>query len=289
MSEVVINRYTIGFVVRLAESFVKLYYIGGYKLRGKRANRKIMYTSFRDASMGEEMKMKRPIRVNNINTFLKSMILGFLVLSFASNLYAEQVSYEMPSTIDRSVHYLFFLHNYYVEKHGPNGDCKYHDIVKSFADKGFRVISEVRSGKIVPSEYAKKIVRQVKRLLGAGVSPERITIAGHSKGGVITLCVSSQLGNPKIGYIVMAGCEIKPLAPAYPDFTQLKGDFLSIYASSDLIASSCHKVFSKAIIGISNKEVTLKSDKGHKLFFQPEDIWIEPVMIWLNQRKNDGN
>lgn len=210
-------------------------------------------------------------------------------LSFTSISYAKQASYEMPSTIDRSAHYLFFLHNYYVEKHGPNGACKYHDILKAFADKDVTVISEVRSGKIVPSEYAKKIVGQVKRLLDAGVPPERITIAGHSKGGVITLCVASQLGNPKIGFIVMAGCEIKPLAPAYPDFNQLKGDFLSVYASSDSIASSCQEVFSKAIIGISNKEITLKSNKGHRLFFQPEDIWIEPVMKWLNQRKNNGN
>ena len=228
--------------------------------------------------------MERSTGLNNSTILLRAVICVLVSLSFASISYAKPASYEMPPNIDPSAQYLFFLHNYYVEKHGPNGDCKYHDILKAFADNEFTVISEVRSGKIVPSEYAKKIVRQVKRLLDAGVPPERITIAGHSKGGVITLCAASQLGNPKIGYIIMAGCEIKSLAPAYPDFTQLKGDFLSIYASSDSIASSCQEVFSKAIIGISNKEITLKSDKGHKLFFQPEDIWIEPVMVWLNQK-----
>ena len=229
--------------------------------------------------------MERSTGLNNSTILLRAVICVLVSLSFVSISYAKPASYEIPSNIDRSARYLFFLHNYYVEKHGPNGDCKYHDILKAFADNGFRVISEVRSGKIVPSEYAKKIVRQVKRLLDAGVPPERITIAGHSKGGVITLCAASQLGNPKIGYIIMAGCEIKPLAQAYPDFTQLKGDFLSIYASTDSIASSCKKVFSKAIIGISNKEITLNSDKGHKLFFWPEVIWIEPVMAWLKQKK----
>ncbi len=231
--------------------------------------------------------MKRSTVRNNTKILLKTLICILFTLSFASISYAKPASYEIPSNIDPSARYLFFLHNYYVEKHGPNGACKYHDILKAFADNGFTVISEVRSGKIVPSEYAKKIVRQVKRLLDAGVSPERITIAGHSKGGVITLCAASQLGNPKIGFIIMAGCEIKPLAQAYPDFIRFKGDFLSIYASSDSIASSCQKVFSKSIIGISNREITLKSDKGHRLFFQPEDIWIEPVMTWLNQRKNN--
>ena len=222
---------------------------------------------------------------NNVTIILRAMMCVLFTLSFASILYAKPASYEMPSTIDRSAQYLFFLHNYYVEKHGPNGACKYHDILKAFSDNGSTVISEVRSGKIVPSEYAKKIVRQVKRLLDAGVPPENITIAGHSKGGVITLCVASQLRSPKIGFIVMAGCEIKPLVQAYPDFSQLKGDFLSIYALSDTIAGSCQKAFSKASIGFSNKEIQLKSDKGHQLFFQPEIIWIEPVMTWVKQRQ----
>ena len=173
----------------------------------------------------------------------------------------------MPTTIDPSAKYVFFLHNYYVEQYGPNRACRYYDILKTFADEGFTVISEVRSGEIIPSEYAKKIVGQVKKLLDAGVAPKCIVIAGHSKGSVIALCAASQLKNPKIGYIIMAGCEIKPLAQAYPDFTQIKGEFLSIYASSDSIANSCQNVFSSSIIGTCFKEITLKSNRGHRLFF----------------------
>jgi predicted esterase len=237
-------------------------------------------------SIKEEETMKRSIGTNNFSFLLKATMLVLVALSFASISYAkEQASYKMPPTIDSSAKYLFFLHNYYVEKHGTDGACKYYDILQTFADKDLIVISAVRSGKIVPSEYAKKIVGQVKRLMDAGVPPENITIAGHSKGGVITLWVASRLGNPMIGFVVMAGCEIKPLAQAYPDFTKLKGDFLSIYASSDSIAGSCKAAFSQAILGISIEEVELESDKGHKLFFQPADIWVEPVLTWLNQRK----
>ncbi len=242
----------------------------------------------KNVTTGKEGMMERSNSNNNSSILLGIMICSLFVLGFSSSAYATPASYEMPSTIDSAARYVFFLHNYYVEKHGPNGACKYHDILKTFADNGFTVISEVRSGKIVPSEYAKKIVRQVKKLLEAGVPPERITVAGHSKGGVITLCVASQLGNPKIGFIVMAGCDIKSLAQAYPDFTQLKGEFLSIYASSDSVANSCQNVFSKAIIGICYKEIKLKSEKGHRLFFQPEDVWVEPVMAWINQRRTNG-
>lgn len=227
--------------------------------------------------------------MNRRTILIRTVIYVVVSLSFASMSYAKAVSYEMSATIDGSARYVFFLHNYYVEQYGPNGACRYYDILKAFSDEGFTVISEVRSGEIIPSEYAKKIVHQVKRLLDAGVPPEHIVIAGHSKGGVITLCVASQLRNPKIGYIIMAGCEIKPLAQAYPDFTQIKGEILSIYASSDSIASSCQNIFSKAIIGICYKEITLKSDKGHKLFFEPENIWVEPVMDWINQRGANGH
>ncbi|MBW2489756.1 MAG: hypothetical protein JRE65_01230 [Deltaproteobacteria bacterium] len=228
--------------------------------------------------------MKRSTVGNSIKFLLKCFMVS---LSFASISYAKPVSYEIPNNIDPSAKYFFFLHNYYVEQHGPNGDCKYYDILKTFTDKGFTVISEVRSNEIVPSQYAQKIVRQIKRLLDTGVPPEHITIAGHSKGGVISLCAASQLGNPKIGFIIMAGCEIKPLEHTYPDFTRVKGNFLSIYASSDSVANSCQNGFSKVIIGICYKEITVKSDKGHRLFFKPEDIWIEPVMTWINQRTNN--
>jgi hypothetical protein len=228
--------------------------------------------------------MTRSNAANTHGTVFRVLILALFILSATSISHAGQASYDMPSTVDRSANYLFFLHNYFVEMKGPDGACKYYDILQAFAEKDFTVISEVRSGQIVPAEYAKKITGQVTRLLGAGVPPENITVAGHSKGGVITLCVASQLGNPKVRFVVMAGCEIKPLAQTYPDFTMLSGDFLSVYASSDSVAGSCETAFSKSVQGISSREIELESAKGHRLFFQPEDLWLEPVMTWIRQK-----
>lgn len=230
--------------------------------------------------------MKQSIETNSATTLLKTIICALFMINISLISYGgEKASYDIPSLIDNSDKYLFFLHNYFVEKNGPDGACKYYDLLQAFVDNGYTVISEVRTGEVVPSEYARKIVTQVKILLDAGVPPENITIAGHSKGGVITLCVASQLENPKIGFIVMAGCGIKPLAKSYPNYSKLKGKCLSIYAVSDPIAGSCQKIFSKAIAGFSNEEIKLESDKGHQLFFQPEDSWFKPVMAWLKQRK----
>jgi hypothetical protein len=213
------------------------------------------------------------------------ILLAMLMIVFVSAVHANQASYDMPSNIDASAEYLFFLHNYYVEKHGTDGDCKYYDLLNSFADNGLIVISEVRSGRIIPCSYAEKIVYQINALLEAGVPAENITVAGHSKGGVITLCVSAKLGNPKVNFVVMAGCEIKPIAQAYPDYKTLKGRFLSIYASSDSVASSCDRVFTAVSEGVSSTEIKLESDGDHRLFFNPEKIWLDPVINWIRKGK----
>lgn len=208
----------------------------------------------------------------------------FLNLSVATSISAEITS-EVPENINASSSYLFFLHNYYVETKGPDGDCKYYDIIKMFADHGFDVVSEVRSGKIVPCTYAEKVVGQVKILLESGVSPEKIVIAGHSKGAVIALCAAAQLANPKINYIIMAGCEIAGIQKykMYPDFKYLKGRILSIYANSDTIAGSCEKAFSESSEGFVYKEIMLKNEGGHRLFFKPENTWLSPTINWIKE------
>jgi hypothetical protein len=225
-------------------------------------------------------------RLLSKDSFLASFSVIFLALSMIGSVSpasARQVSYDMPTNINSSAEYLLFLHNYYVEKNGPDGACKYNDLLNAFADSRFTVISEIRSGEIIPCVYAEKIVGQIRTLLDAGVPPENITVAGHSKGGVIAFCVASKLGNPKVNFVVMAGCEIKPLLDAYPDYRTLKGRFLSIYASSDSVASSCNIVFSLASEGFSSTEIRLGSEGGHALFFKSEKIWLTPVMNWIGK------
>lgn len=199
---------------------------------------------------------------------------------FASNLNASALSTAMPSAIEPSADYLFFFHNYYVEIKGPDGECKYDEILKAFSEKGVIVISEIRPP-VSPVEYAEKAVLNIRKILDTGVPPEQITVAGHSKGGVIALQVAALLEEPKINYVILAGCGIKPLAGAYPDFSRLQGNFLSVYAESDTVAGSCKADFLKASQGLSSKEIVLESTAGHRLFFVPTNEWVDPVMTWL--------
>ena len=82
----------------------------------------------------------------------------------------------------------------------------------------------------------------------------------------------------------MAGCGIEGLEKAYPEFSRLKGNFLSVYATSDKVAGSCITDFSQAKQGVSIKEIALENAAGHQLFFKPTDVWFEPVIGWLKQK-----
>lgn len=214
-------------------------------------------------------------------------ILAVVILCGAINVAtarAAEPSYGMPTTINPAASYLFFHHNYYVETKGVDGECKYYDILKAFTAKGYTVISEIRPRDVSVIEYGKKAAADVRKLLDAGVPPEKITVAGHSKGGVIALQVAAQLDNPMISYAILAGCGIKGLAKGYPEFGKLKGNFLSLYASSDKVAASCGPEFLQSRAGFIAKEIALENPAGHQLFFKPVDAWLEPLSGWL-QRK----
>ncbi|NVO00149.1 MAG: hypothetical protein HXX17_12555 [Geobacteraceae bacterium] len=198
---------------------------------------------------------------------------------------AAEPAYGLPTTVNPAASYLFFHHNYYVETKGADGDCKYYDILKAFTAKGYTVISEIRPKDVSVIEYGKKAAADVRKLLDAGVSPEKIRVAGHSKGGVIVLQVAAQLDNPKISYAILAGCGIKGLAKGYPDLGKLKGNFLSLYAASDKVAASCGPEFLQTREGFTGKEIALDNPTGHQLFFTPVAAWLEPISGWLKQGK----
>lgn len=221
--------------------------------------------------------MKVITRKNRVVIVLALLFTCLIVMAT----HATDSGYGIPEEIDPGARYLFFLHNYYVDIHGPIGDCKYFDILKAFENQGFTVISEIRRGNISPAAYAPNMVEPIERLLAAGVPPENIVVCGHSKGGVIALHAASLLQRPKIKYVVLAGCDIQPLAGAYPDFDQIKGNILSVYATSDDIAGSCKQDLTPTGDKRKLREIVLESRAGHRLFFAPQALWMDPVVRWI--------
>lgn len=198
----------------------------------------------------------------------------------------------LPAKPDAGRRYVIYLHARLLEiravheaRSKEHGFYEYAAILRNIADRGFTVISEVRPGDTRIPEYARKVADQVGALIAAGVPSRNITVAGFSKGGAIALVVAAQAGSPDVRFVVMAGCGIGPFARAFeevvlPHAARMKGRMLSLYDPVDQEAASCRRAFEKADAGFHGEEITLKSGRGHGLFYRPSADWVELVAAW---------
>ena len=180
--------------------------------------------------------------------------------------------------------YLFYMHGYRLES--LDDDHKrakaYRRIVSSLEDHGFNVISEQRGETSVIS-YGIGIANEVKKLLENGVQPQNITVAGFSKGAAITLIAAGQVKNPKVNFIALAGCSDFFTI----NYKKLQGRILSIYDVDDEKYFSCEGRISNDQEGVTYKEISIESGKGHSVFRKKKEKWIEmwrdPMMEWISQ------
>ncbi len=184
--------------------------------------------------------------------------------------------------------YLFYLHGRIIEDQGipaissEFGEYQYHDILESFREHDFVVISEQREANTDAFIYAQKVSEQIRTLMEAGVSAEKITIVGASKGAFIAIFTSHLVYENKISYVFLGGCPTDELSFLIQDRMYLHGNILSIYDSADKFADSCKPffLFSQGH-GIGNyDEIVLDIGTGHGILYQPLDEWILPTVAW---------
>ena len=197
----------------------------------------------------------------------------------------------MPAAVDASARYLFHMHGSIVEDLGPNaqgryGQYRYGWTVEALADRGFVVISEVRSRTDV-RRYAATVAGQVAKLKARGVPPDHITVTGMSKGGVITVLTTAAIGDPDVRFVVLAGCppgDVFKVAGALATFGRRpQGRVLSLYDRVDREAGSCTRHFPPGR-GLTFEEVVLDVGRGHALFYTPEPVWVDRVVAWAGGR-----
>jgi len=228
--------------------------------------------------------MQKNIIVKSTVSFL--FLICFLFLSSPS--FSGEVLQDLPTTINQSGKYIFFLHGNIVEEKGVAsarskkfGFYEYKKILKVLAQQDFTVISEARDDDTKIQGYAKKIAGQVGSLIDNGVPPNNITVAGFSKGGKITLVTSSLINNKLVNYVVLAGCIRKTKQFIEKFNLDLKGRVLSIVDYRDDTFSSCEDMFNRSSAGLEHKELILKDGGGHGVFYTPKDIWIKPMIDWI--------
>src|SRR2546425_2015534 len=191
---------------------------------------------------------------------------------------------DVPAKTDANARYLFHMHGSIVEDRGPNaqgryGQYRYYWTVEGLADRGFVVISEVRSRTQVLT-YATTVASQVATLRAAGVPSDHITVTGMSKGGAITMLTTAIIGDPDVRFVVMAGCgrlDVFNVAGGLESLGRRpQGRVLSIYDRADTEAGSCARYFTEAP-GLAFKEIVLDVGRGHALFYTPERVWLDRV------------
>jgi len=211
---------------------------------------------------------------------------------------------EPPVTPDQNGRYLFLMFGLQTEILGPDSFSPFYQkryettaLSRVFSNNGYTVISEIRQRNTNEEDYSKKITHQITKMMAAGVRPENIVVAGHSKGGVLTMITAGMLNHPEIRYVVMAGCALPSttrLANLNPRQLYLgfiekyaakaQGKMLSIYDKEDSEFQSCNEYAKVASqINMSEKVVNTGAapGKGHAAFYSPDARWLDVVFDWL--------
>jgi pimeloyl-ACP methyl ester carboxylesterase len=191
----------------------------------------------------------------------------------------------VPRKVDTKARYLFYLHGYIVEAGNTRptspkfGVFEYEQILETFRQGDFIVISEARKKNPEIEPYARKVAEQVRQLLKAGVPPEHITIVGASQGSWIAMLASTYLENRNLNFVLIAACSADE---GLLKLVNLHGSVLSIYEKSDL-AQSCQNYRTDAT-GINRwREVELNTGLKHGFLYRPMKEWVEPTIAWAKR------
>jgi hypothetical protein len=215
---------------------------------------------------------------------MKSLIMLIFVLLVR----VQDVAGQAPHASEKipQQKYLFYLHGGIVQEQGINavsiqfGEYKYRNIVDTLKGFGYHVISEVRPKGTVEIDYAAKVAMQIDSLLRAKVLPENIIVVGASQGAYIAIEVSWKLKNPEVRYVIMALCWEYSLDYFSKYKTELCGNFLSIYESSDR-KGSCDDLLLNKSCKSGYKEIKLSMGNGHGFIFKPFREWVLPLVQWI--------
>ncbi len=136
---------------------------------------------------------------------------------------------DVPQKVDALALYLFYLHGKIVEQdrrptHPQHGVYEYDQILGTFKQNGFVVISEQRKKDTDVEQYGKKVAGQVRQLLEAKVPPEHITVVGASQGSWMAMLASTYLKNRNLNFVLIGACAADDGLLELVDFESSKHD-----------------------------------------------------------------
>lgn len=193
---------------------------------------------------------------------------------------------DVPAQVRPGARYLIYLHGRIVEEKGRRpsderfGTYEYQQILDSLAASGAEVISQQRLRGTDFRAFGSHVAEQVRRLFAAGVPPERITVAGFSKGGAIAMVASALLDDPRVTFVFLGSCGDWVEGR---DDVDVRGRILSIYEASDALGTSCEPLFAQASQPGEHREVRIATGAGHGAFYRPRPEWLAPLLQWVGR------
>lgn len=198
---------------------------------------------------------------------------------------AGDILQKAPENLPKDGRYIFYIHGRIIEKEGPNavssrfGPYAFHDITAALAAEDADIIAEIRHGDTNVFDYAKTAAQTIREMIGAGVDPANITVAGFSKGGYTTLLIARELQNPAVNFVIMAGCVKGIVEGKDRNADGLKGRILSLVGDSDEFAFSCQPLIERNPAVTDYREI-IYPGADHGRFYRPDTVWIDPLLSW---------
>jgi len=149
---------------------------------------------------------------------------------------------DVPANVRPDATYLIYLHGRIVEEQGARPDdtrfgvYEYQQILDTLASSGAVVIAEQRPAGTDFRQFGKHVADQVRRLLAAGVAPERVAVVGFSKGGAIAIIAAALVADARVNFDFLGACGDWLDGR---DDVDVGGRILSMYESSDELGTSC--------------------------------------------------
>jgi pimeloyl-ACP methyl ester carboxylesterase len=212
------------------------------------------------------------------------LLLGTLFVSCTAT--AVEIYAEFPGDINPQDRYVIYSHGLIVEGDDPSPThpsfepYEFPEIKTALFDGGgFNLIAHHRPANTDADGYVMVLESWVRRLIEAGVSPQRITLVGFSRGGYLTGMASSRLKDVGLNTALMAACVGGRLGGGPP--LPFSGNVLSIYETSDQ-ALSCDGLATDDS-PISFDEVAISTGRRHGAFFVPLMEWLDPLRDWIRR------
>ena len=214
-------------------------------------------------------------------------LLTLLMLVAVSLLDVGRATAQQGRDVDTRARYLFYISGYIVAAGNTRptspkfGVYEYQQILDTFKDRGFVVVSEARQQSTDLDPYAARVTAQVQQLLRAGVPPQNITVVGASQGAWIAMLVSTQVANRDLNYVFIAACAGDA---GFLKSINLHGNVLFISEQTDL-PGSCQKYRDDAT-GITNyNSIEVNTGLKHGFLYRPMKEWVEPAVEWAQRAR----